>query len=188
MAYEKPIDDFTVDTLKVAVHSDRRELGRYAASVAAARIRAAIAKKGAAVVFFASAPSQVDMLEALIADETVDWSKVVGLHVDEYIGAAQDDPHSFRHFLVERVFTRIELKEFHGIHGEAADSEAECRRYTEILKQYPADVALLGIGENGHLAFNDPPIAKFDDRVDVKIVDLEVPCRQQQVNDGSTLR
>jgi glucosamine-6-phosphate deaminase len=185
MGFEKPIDDYTVDTLRVAVHSGRRELGRHAASVAAAEIGAAIDEKGEAVVFFASAPSQADMLEALIADKTIDWSKVVGLHVDEYIGAAQDDPHSFRHFLVERVFTRIQLKMFHGIHGEAEDSEAECRRYTGILKQYPADVALLGIGENGHLAFNDPPIAKFDDPVDVKIVDLEVPCRQQQVNDGA---
>jgi glucosamine-6-phosphate deaminase len=185
MAFEKLTEEYTVDTLRVRICPDRKELGRHAALVASAKIRAAIAESGRAVVFFASAPSQADMLEALVSDETIDWSKVAGLHVDEYIGAAQDDPHSFRHFLVERVLNRIELKEFHGIRGEAEDPAAECRRYAGILQRYPADVALLGIGENGHLAFNDPPAARFNDPAEVKIVELELSCRQQQVNDGT---
>jgi glucosamine-6-phosphate deaminase len=174
-----------VETLRFTIHHDREELGQYAAALAFDLITAAIQERGQAVVLFASAPSQAEMLRHLVESCPVDWPRVTGLHVDEYVGVAEKDPHSFRRFLVDRVLDKVPIGAFHGIRGEASDPEAECRRYAELLREHPADVALLGIGENGHLAFNDPPVADFETADALRIVELDEICRQQQVNDGA---
>ncbi len=173
----------TVEQLEVHIHATRDEMGRAAAADAAAAINRALASRGDARVILASAPSQNELLEHLIA-AAVDWSKVTIFHMDEYVGLDAQHPASFRHYQQEHVLSRIQPRAFHGIRGESPDSEAECRRYAALLAEAPIDVVCLGIGENGHLAFNDPPVADFDDPALVKVVELDEICRQQQVNDG----
>lgn len=158
-------------------------MGRAAGADAAAAIQRAIAETGGARTILASAPSQNELLDVLLA-QPIDWGRVTIFHMDEYVGVAAEHPASFRHYQQERVLSRIQPLAFHGIRGEAADPAEECRRYGALLKEAPIDVVCLGIGENGHLAFNDPPVAEFDDPEWVKIVELEDACCQQQVNDG----
>ena len=181
---QSAIRGFQVDSLQVTVHRSRRDMGRHVAALAAEAIADAIARQGRAVVFFASAPSQQETLEELTARADVDWPRITGLHIDEYVGARAEDAHSFRRFLLDRLVTRVPLGAFHGIQGEAPDPEAECLRYAGLLAATHPDLALLGIGENGHLAFNDPPVADFDDPRAVKVVELDDVCRHQQVHDG----
>jgi len=121
----------------------------------------------------------------LTSAPAVDWSRVTLFHMDEYVGIDAQNPASFRRYQAEHVLSRIQPAAFHGIQGEAPDAEAECARYSGLLSEAPIDVVCLGIGENGHLAFNDPPVADFDDQFLVKIVELDEICRQQQVHDGS---
>ena len=174
---------YQVDQLHIEVHATREEMGRAAASAAAKAIENAIVKRGEARVILASAPSQNELLDSLVASQ-VDWSRVTIFHMDEYAGLDAMHPCSFRHYQKEHVLSRIQPRAFHGIQGEAADIEAECRRYAALLAEAPIDVVCLGIGENGHLAFNDPPVANFGDPALVKVVELDQICRQQQVNDG----
>src|SRR5688572_8820062 len=158
-------------------------MGRAAATDAAAVIQQSIATKRVARVILASAPSQVELLDALTASD-IDWGRVTIFHMDEYVGLNADHPASFRHFQKERVLSRVQPAAFHGIRGEAEDPSEECRRYSALLAEAPIDVVCLGIGENGHIAFNDPPVANFSDPLLVKIVELDDACRTQQVNDG----
>jgi glucosamine-6-phosphate deaminase len=178
-----PVLPSSYDNLQVFVAEDRARLGKLAAERAAARLRAAVAARGAARVILASAPSQNELLEALITSG-VDWSRVSIFHMDEYVGLSADHPATFRAYQREHVLTRVKPAAFHGIQGEAADSAAECARYAALLREAPIDLVCLGIGENGHLAFNDPPVADFGDPAWVKPVELDQLCRQQQVNDG----
>ena len=143
---------------------------------------AAIRVCGAARVILASAPSQNELLDALVGAD-VDWSRVTLFHMDEYAGLDAQHPASFRRYQRERVLDRIRPAAFHGLAGEA-DADAECARYAALLAEAPIDVVCLGIGENGHLAFNDPPVADFADPALVKVVALDEACRRQQVNDG----
>ncbi len=175
---------FEAGSLGVFVHPDRVQMGKHAALQAAEVIQETIKDAGRAVVLFASAPSQQEVLEELVRLDAFDWRKVIGLHVDEYVGARAEDPHAFRKFLIDQVVSRAPIGEFQGIHGEAADPAAECARYAELLERNPPDLALLGIGENGHLAFNDPPVCDFNDPLAVKQVELDEVCRLQQVHDG----
>src|SRR5207244_199518 len=131
----------------------------------------------------ATGNSQLDFLAAL-STEDVDWSRVTCFHMDEYVGMAADHPASFRRYLRERVDERMHPRVFHYIDGDAPDPEAECARYAALLSEHPVDLVCLGIGENGHLAFNDPPVADFDDPLDVKVVALDDTCRRQQVGEG----
>lgn len=172
-----------VDQLHVSIFPTRAEMGRAAAADAAAAINAAIQKKGEARVILASAPSQSELLDALTGS-AIDWNRVVIFHMDEYVGLPADHPATFRHYQREHVLSRVKPYAFEGIRGEAPDSAAECRRYADLLGVSPIDVVCLGIGENGHLAFNDPPVADFHEPALVKIVELDEVCRQQQVNDG----
>lgn len=172
-----------VDQLCVEVHPTRDEMGRAAAEAAAKALTETIAANGAARVILASAPSQNELLDHLLA-APIDWSRVTIFHMDEYVGLGPDHSASFRSYQQEHVLSRIKPGAFHGIRGEANDPDAECRRYAELLAEAPIDVVCLGIGENGHLAFNDPPVADFADPVLVKVVELDEVCRQQQVNDG----
>ena len=173
----------SVEKLPVRIFDTREEMGIAAAEDAARIINAVIAEKGEANVVFAAAPSQNDMLENLLKAD-IDWSKVRGFHQDEYIGIDETEPAGFGNFLRRAIFDKVNFKELHYLLCKAEDAEAKCEEYAELLKKYPIDLILLGIGENGHMAFNDPAVADFEDPKMVKIVDLDDVCRQQQVNDG----
>ena len=176
------IHDFLVDQLQVKTFQTRKQMGRAAGQAAAKAIAKTIAHQGTARVIFAAAPSQNETLASLIADTSVDWSKVTAFHMDEYIGLSEDAPQRFSHYLKERVFDRLPLAAVHLLGMQPPESD--CEYYANLLAEKPIDVVCLGIGENGHIAFNDPPVADFNDPQLVKIVTLDVPCRQQQVNDG----
>ena len=177
-----------VDKLNVKVYQTREEMGRAAAEEAAAAIRAAIAAKGEINMIFAAAPSQNEFLAHLIADKSIDFTKINAFHMDEYIGLPADAPQGFGNFLRERLFDRVPFKTVNTIDSTAADPEAECRRYAALLQAHPCDIVCMGIGENGHIAFNDPHVADFGDKAAVKVVALDETCRQQQVNDGCFAR
>ena len=177
------IKNFKVEKLSVSVHSDRPSMGQAAAKAAAERINAVIAQKGEANVVFAAAPSQNETLEYLLK-ENIDWTKVRGFHQDEYVGIDKSEPAGFGTFLDRAIFHKVPFMELHYLLCKADEAEAKCESYTELLKKYPIDLIFLGIGENGHLAFNDPDVADFNDPKTVKIVELDEVCRQQQVNDG----
>jgi glucosamine-6-phosphate deaminase len=159
-------------------------MGGAAARVVADAIRARLARDGRAAVIFASAPSQNEFLAALRAAPGLDWTKVTAFHLDEYVGIAADHPASFRRFLVDRLFAHVPVAAFHGLDGRAPDPEAEAARYGALLRAHAPALAILGIGENGHLAFIDPPVCDFADRRDARVVTLDEPCRAQQVHDG----
>ncbi len=166
------------------VHADSITLGVAAADDATRVINDAIAARGAAHVMFASGNSQFTFLDELTARADIDWGRVVGFHMDEYCGIGADHPASFRRYMRERIVDRVHPKEFHEVQGDAPDAGVECDRYAALLRAHPLDLCCLGIGENGHLAFNDPPVADFDDPVDLKVVELDAACRAQQVGEG----
>ena len=175
--------NFKVEKLNVSVYHSREGLGAAAAKDACARINAAIAARGCANVIFAAAPSQNELLENMLK-ENVDWSKVRAFHQDEYVGIDASEPAGFGNFLDRAIWDKVKFMEVHYLLCDADKAEAKCEEYAQLLKKYPVDVILLGIGENGHLAFNDPAVADFNDPKVVKIVELDDVCRQQQVNDG----
>ena len=183
-----PARSFRRGRLAVEVHPDRPGLGRAAARVVAARIRERADRDGRAAVIFASAPSQNEFLAALRADASVPWRKLVAFHLDEYVGVGPRHPASFRRFLTERLFDHVPVQAFYGIDGEAADQAGECARYSALLQRDRPQLAILGVGENGHLAFIDPPVCDFADKLDVRVVELDEPCRRQQVHDGGFAR
>ena len=172
-----------VENLPVYVFDIREEMGKVAAADAAKRINAVIEKNGVANVIFAAAPSQNDLFENLLKED-IDWSKVRGFHQDEYVGIDASEPAGFGNFLRRAIFDHVQFKEIHYLLCDESEAEKKCEEYAELLKKYPADLIFLGIGENGHLAFNDPAVADFEDPKMVKIVELDDVCRQQQVNDG----
>lgn len=172
-----------VVNLPVYVFEDRAQMGVAAAADAAKRINAAIEKNGVANVVFAAAPSQNDMLENLLKED-IDWSKVRGFHQDEYVGIDENEPAGFGNWLRRAIFDKVNFKELHYLLCDVDQVEEKCAEYAELLKKYPIDVILLGIGENGHMAFNDPAVADFEDPKMIKVVELDDVCRQQQVNDG----
>jgi len=135
-------------------------------------------------IVFASAPSQNEFLEELSQSPGIHWNEITAFHLDEYIGLSTDAPESFGHFLRVKLFEKVHPGNVYYLNGMAGDLETECKRYTGLLKEYPLDIACIGIGENGHLAFNDPPFADFQDLLLVKIVELDLVSRQQQVHDG----
>ena len=177
--------NFRADQLNVYVYESRPKMGQAAASVIAAEIRRAIQDRGRAVMILASAPSQNEFLASLAEAPDIDWSLVIAFHLDEYLGMDDRAPQSFRRFLIDRLVNKVPLGEFHGLQGDAPDGAAEAKRYAELLRQNPPDFAVLGIGENGHLAFIDPPFCDFNDPEPVKVVQLDEICRNQQVNDGA---
>lgn len=158
-------------------------MGRAAAQYVAGILQPLLEKQGRARIVVGSAPSQDEFFHHLVS-ESVDWSRVEAFHMDEYIGLPGDHPQSFRKYQRDHFAGKVNLNAFHEIRGEAEDPEPECRRLHDLLAEKPIDLICLGIGENGHLAFNDPPVADFDDPVYAKVVELDDVCRQQQVNDG----
>lgn len=175
---------FKTDRLSVKVYRTRREMGTAAGQAVASRLRELLAAQSHARLIFAAAPSQQELLEALVAAPGINWKRVVAFHMDEYVGLPEGATQSFGRWLKEAIFDRVRPGEVHYVDGRAKDVPGECSRYSALLKAAPIDLCCLGIGENGHIAFNDPPVADFKDPALVKAVELDVPCRQQQVNDG----
>ena len=168
--------------MNIHIAKNAAELGKLAGSEAAQGIREAIHIKGQANIILATGASQFETLHQLISEE-IDWSKVVMFHLDEYIGLPSNNPASFRKYLQERFLSKLSpLKKVILIDGEK-DAELECDRLAAEIANHPIDVALVGIGENGHLAFNDPP-ADFDTTRPYIVVDLDEDCRKQQLGEG----
>ncbi len=176
--------EFTVDKLNVKVFENRRLMGAAAARDIAAQLKELAARREELSVIFAAAPSQNEVLAALAADTSIPWHKVNAFHMDEYIGLSPDAPQGFGNFLRARLFDLVPFRSVHLIDMTAKDPEAEAERYARLLQAQPIDVVVMGIGENGHIAFNDPPVADFRDPKTVKAVKLDEVCRRQQVNDG----
>jgi len=168
------------------VSPTRGEMGRHAAAHVVGILAHTLARQARARLIFACAPSQDEFLAELITQSqgTIDWSRVDGFQMDEYLGLGPKHPASFRTYLRQRFLDHVALGSFAEIHGEASDSAQEATRYASLLSAAPIDLICLGIGENGHIAFNDPSVADFDDSLLVKAVQLDHACRQQQLNDG----
>jgi glucosamine-6-phosphate deaminase len=169
-----------VETL---VFAGKSEMAAEAARRAAAALREAIAARGQARAIAATGASQIEFLDALAHEPGIDWPRTTFFHLDEYIGLPATHPASFRRYLQERIVERVRPGAFHFIAGDAPDAEAECRRVGALLSQEPIDVAFVGIGENGHLAFNDPP-ADFETERPYLMVELDAACRRQQLGEG----
>ena len=169
--------------MKVNIYDNPLDLGKAAGIAASRLIREAIEVNGSANIILATGTSQFETINQLTTEEEIDWSKVVMFHLDEYIGLPITHPASFRKYLQERFLSKVPaLKAAHLINGEA-DAEAVCEKIGALLSKHPIDVALVGIGENGHLAFNDPP-ADFETEQPYIIVELDEPCRKQQLGEG----
>lgn len=173
------------ETVKIIIGTDKEDMAIRAACAAAEKIRRAIAENGAARVIVATGASQFEFLAALVAQPDIDWTKVTGFHLDEYVGLPVSHKASFRAYMRERFVSQTPqpMAAFVEVDGEAADPDAEIDRLEALLRAAPIDVACVGIGENGHLAFNDPP-ADFDTDRAYKIVPLDEKCRRQQVGEG----
>ena len=169
--------------MHVVTCADREQMGAQAARDGARGIRQAIAEKGSAAIILATGASQFTVLSQLIREPDVEWSRVTAFHLDEYLGLPISHPASFRGYLKARFFDQVPLREFHLIDGEAVPPEAECARLSQLIQQASVDVAFIGIGENGHLAFNDPP-ADFETDVPYIVVELDEACRRQQQGEG----
>ena len=169
--------------MQIVIRDDPAQMGMQAAADGAVLIRQALETKGSATIIVATGASQFTMLEQLVREEGIDWSRITGFHLDEYIGLPLSHPASFRKYLKERFVDLVPLKEFHYIDGEVQPADEECRRLAAAITEHEVDVAFVGIGENAHLAFNDPP-ADFETESPYLIVDLDDACRQQQHGEG----
>jgi glucosamine-6-phosphate deaminase len=173
-----------IDRLRVDVHDDGAALARAAADEAATILVTTVEERGVANAMFATGNSQLAFVDALVGSTAgVPWRDVIVFHMDEYVGVGPDHPAGFQHWIRERIADRVPARAVHYFDG-LADPEQECARYAALLRAHPTDLCVLGIGENGHLAFNDPPVADFADPLDVKVVELDVACRRQQVGEG----
>ena len=178
------IKTLQVDSLPVRIYPSQPELAQDVARRAHECLTDVLARKGSAAVILATGNSQIKFLEQLIALGGMDWSRITLFHMDEYLGIDGNHPASFRRYMRERVEQRVKPKAFNYLEGDAALPLNECARYARLLEAQPIDLCCLGIGENGHLAFNDPPVADFHDPHKVKLVQLDPACRQQQVSEG----
>lgn len=179
-----PLKRFQVDKLEARVYTSRELAGQAAAHDVAEYMRKTLSTRALVRIAFAAAPSQNEFLANLAKEPDIDWNRVCAFHVDEYEGISSDAPQSFRRFLKERLFDLVHPGVVNYIQGDTADPAAECERYSQLLAENPLDIACIGIGENGHLAFNDPHVADFSDHAKVKLVTLDERCRLQQVHDG----
>lgn len=170
-------------SMPVLVHRDVGSMATAAAAQAADVLRRSVAEQGRAHAMFATGNSQLAFVEELVTTADVPWSQVTVFHMDEYVGVGPDHPAGFQRWIRTRLVDRVHPGAAHYVDG-LAEPEAESARYAALLRTHPLDLCCLGIGENGHLAFNDPPVADFDDPLDVKAVVLDRACRQQQVGEG----
>jgi len=173
MTQDGNVQRFQIEKLKIEIYSTREAAGAAAAqAVADALIQLANYRESVAVIF-ATGASQLDTLDALTRIEHLPWNQVRGFHMDEYVGIAEDHPASFRRYLRENLTQKVQMREFFEIDGTAPDPELACKDYAELLRSAGPQLCLLGIGENGHLAFNDPGVADFNDPLDMKVVHLD---------------
>jgi glucosamine-6-phosphate deaminase len=179
----EPVISFRVDRLRVIVHPSRPAMGMAAGRAVAVEMKRRTAAQDRLAMIFASAPSQEEFLAALATQEHLDWHCVTAFQMDEYIGLTTDAPQNFGRFLRDRLFDRVRPGTVHYMNSEANPAD-EAARYAELIKQSPPDITCAGIGENGHLAFNDPPFADFADPAPLRIVQLAEASRRQQVHDG----
>lgn len=168
-------------TVELQIFDTREEMGKTAAEEGAQTLRELLKEKEYVNCIFAAAPSQNEFLDAL-AQQDLPWNRINGFHMDEYIGLPQGSPQSFSGFLNRAIFNRVPFHSVNLLNG-MADPQEECARYTKLLEAAPPDVVFMGIGENGHIAFNDPPVADFHDVHKIKVVQLDQVCRMQQVHD-----
>ena len=175
---------FKKDELLVKIFETRQEMGKVAALDIKAKIKELLSQKAEINMIFAAAPSQNDMLKSLAEDKEIEWNRVNAYHMDEYIGLSKDAPQGFGNFLKDHIFGLAPFKSINYIDCTATNPEQEAERYGKLLLDNPTDIVIMGIGENGHIAFNDPPVADFNDKKVVKPVKLDEICRNQQVNDG----
>ena len=166
------------------IHPDSKAAGTAAARSAADAIGKLASTRASLGVIFATGVSQMQTLEALTSIEGLPWDKICGFHMDEYIGISPDHPASFRRYLRERLTWKVSMNKFYEIDGSSPDPEKTADEYSALLRAADPQLCLLGIGENGHLAFNDPGVADFSDPRDAKIVSLDAACRRQQVAEG----
>ncbi len=169
--------------MEIEIFKNKGETGKRAAKKAAELLRNAIVKNGSAVFIAATGASQFEFLEALTNDTTVDWSKTTMFHLDEYVDIPESHPASFRRYLKERLIGKVHPKSVYLIEGDKDNPQAECKRLNRIISNYNIDVAFVGIGENGHLAFNDPP-ADFKTEKPYIVLELNEKCRRQQLGEG----
>lgn len=181
---EQPIRTLAVETMKVEVYADRASLGRAVGAAVATKMRELLSRKQGISMVFAAADSQKEFLETLGFEPGIDWGRVTAFHMDEYIGVAGTAPQSFGRWLCTRLFDKVHPGTVHLMNG-LAEPEEECRRYSALLAAAPVDLCCLGIGENGHLAFNDPPVADFDDPETVKRVQIDEASQVQQAAEGN---
>ena len=175
---------FKADELSVRVFRTLEDLASDAASEVHGYLKGVLERQGSAAVILATGNSQIQFLKKLVAMPGIDWSHVTLFHMDEYLGMDAEHKASFRRYLRERVETLVKPKVFHYIQGDTELPLEECERYTNLLNAQPIDLCCLGIGENGHLAFNDPPVARFEEKHPIKLVKLDDECKMQQVREG----
>lgn len=178
------IKEFYTDKLHTRVFDTREAMGQCAGEEIAQKLRELLASRDQVNIMFGAAPSQNETLAALVSAEGIDWSRVNAFHMDEYAGLPKDHPAGFGNYLSRHIFSLLPFRSVNLINGGAADIDAEAARYSELLEKMPLDICVLGIGENGHIAFNDPHVADFRDPFKVKLVELDERCRMQQVHDG----
>ncbi len=192
-----PLQKFQVERLSVAIYETRVAMGRAAGLAVIDKIKALQSRPGPVRMIFAAAPSQNEFLETLVQGRGIDWTRIIAFHMDDYLGLADDAPQRFSNYLKEHLFERLPFGKVHYLIGpdselvrndsrerSAGAIRKACSDYSHLLKEAPIDIVCMGIGENGHVAFNDPPVADFNDPDWVKLVELEERCRIQQVNDG----
>lgn len=177
------VQKILIDNLKIQIYPNRQDLGKAAAEDVAKIVYTLHKNKKEVRIVFAAAPSQNEFLNELIKIENIDWSRIIAFHMDEYVGLSKNAPQSFGQFLSERIFDKVPFKKVNLIRTEGDSLENLCKVYSNLLLEEPIDIVCMGIGENGHIAFNDPPFADFDDPEWVKVVNLDIVSRQQQVND-----
>ena len=178
------VTNLTAGTLKLKIYPNRQQAGIAAAQAVAQEIRRLGQSAGDIGVVFATGAAQFDTLESLVSLPDLPWERVVGFHLDEYVGLQPDHPAGFRHFLRKRLTSHVAMRHFYEIDGTAADLDVFMRDYVEALRRANPQLCLMGIGENGHIAFNDPPEADFNDPKAMKVVLLDEPCRRQQAAEG----
>lgn len=174
---------FVKDLLEIEVFDTRDEMGRKAACDAEEYINRLLEQQKEVNIVFAAAPSQNDFLASLAAKD-IEWGRINAFHMDEYVGLGKDAPQRFGNYLAEHIFSLVPFKSVHYIFDEGKTAEQMCSQYADLLRSVRIDIVFMGVGENGHIAFNDPHVALFNDTRIVKIVDLDNKCRTQQVNDG----
>jgi glucosamine-6-phosphate deaminase len=179
-----PIQSFNADRLHVNVYPTRDAMGMTAAKDAAAQIQQLLNTKAFVNIIFAAAPSQNEMLFHLSSHQDIDWGRINAFHMDEYVGLQPTAPQRFGHFLDQAIFGKLPFHDVHYINGNASNPEEECSSYAALLEANPVDIVCMGIGENTHIAFNDPHVADLNDPLMVKLVDLDEVSRMQQVHDG----